>query len=49
LETYTQEHSRNGKRGNNLDLIGPCRRAWSCLFLFNISPKSEPNTKKMLL
>ena len=36
LETYTQEHSRNGKRGNNLDLIGSCRLVWTCLFVFNV-------------
>ena len=36
LETYTQEHSRNGKRGNNFDLIGSCRLVWTCLFVFNV-------------
>ena len=36
LETYTQEHSLNGKRGNNLDLIGSCWLAWSCLCVVNV-------------
>ena len=44
LETYTQEQTRNGQRGNNLDLIGSCRLVWSCLCVFNVDLVNKTRT-----